>query len=385
MRLSRSRLLSQWLLLLITAVAMSSSAGLYAQQNENRQVQTTSSDSTSCALGPDGEQTLQQNQAVEQQMCLSEHIPGFGGYNFVGPCDAVAYLIDLEGADAARGLLTQHIEANSPNCENLVSVEIHKGDYEFADLLRLGSEASELLLRSERTRLPGFEGVNGPFFLDNRVTFYVDPEAYMDSHDEPKAAVAQAGEALHAHGFDMQAFHITRNLFSSSSLSYYWAGIVDRCIPVNPPLKLCFDVQDVLAGSAFGSSTSYFIGVDLQTRPDLTYMVMISWDVPDSLEEYADILMREEGAEWILSNPIAADIAGFPSIRFDLEPLPAADLPFNRRDFDPGYQDPNLMVLIDTGSGIATIIGTPRVPEATAEDLYSGAESVARILRIQQN
>ena len=370
----------RWLWLLVAAVGLGAGTAILAQQPESRQAQNAASAATPCALGPSGTQTLEQYQSVEQQMCLGEHIPGFGGYNYVGPCEVIAYLINLEGADAAHGLLERHIKANSPDCGDRVSLNIRKGDCEFVDLHRLGNRASELLLRDEATRIPGADDVMGPMLVDNRVNFFVDPESLTDTEE----VIARAEQVLLAHGFDLGAFQFTSNPFSSKSLSYYLLGVSDPCVPVNAPLFVCFDVQDVQARLVDGTSTMVMGAADLQSNPDLTYAFMISWDVSVSLEEYANALMQEEDAEWTMLNPKSVNVEGYSAIRYDLEPAPTADLPFDRRDFDPNYQDPKMLLLIDTGSGIATIIGTPRKPEVSSEELYAGAESVARILRIRK-
>jgi len=357
----------RWLLLFAAASVLGSGTDLLAQQPEGRQVRGTVATPIACT-SDSGEA-----ESVEQELCLGEHIHGFGGYDFVGPCEVIVYLTDPGGQGDARGLLERHVEANSPECNDGVSLEIRQGEYEFADLHRWGSQASELLLRDEETRIPGADNVMGPFVVDNRVTFFVDPESLTDSEE----TIAEAKQVLSAHGFDLEAFHLTSDPFLTRSLSWTLLGISDPCIPVNPPLSVCFDVEGVQASLVDATPTEVLGMAQLHSAPDLVYAFTISWDISVPLEEFANAAIKELPAGPTVPSPSADRVLGYPAIRYDLEPEWAAD---------PSPQPRMQVVLfIDTGAGIASIVGMPKKPGLSQEEIYAGAKSVARILRVQQN
>lgn len=364
---SGRRFLLRWLWLLFAAIVPSTGTGVLAQQPEARQAESTGSTSVACTSGT-GEA-----ESVEHKLCLGEHITGFGGYDFSGPCDVIAYLTDPREERAARGLLESHIKSVSSECSDQVSLNIRKGEYEFADLHRWGNQASELLLLDEETRIPGANGVMGPFIVDNRVTFFFDPEGLTDSEE----AIAEANQALLTHGFDLEAFQLTSNPFLTRSLSWTLLGVSDPCVPVNPPLAVCFDVEGVQASLVDATPTEVLGMAQLQSAPDLVYAFTISWDISVSLEEYANAAIKELPAGPTSPSPSADNVEGYPAIRYDLEPAWAAD---------PSPQPRMQMVLfIDTGSGIASIVGIPNKPGMSHEEIYAGAKRVARILRVQQD
>ncbi|MGQ7829866.1 hypothetical protein [Altererythrobacter sp. Z27] len=355
------------------------STGL-AQQPHNRPSEPAVSAPLPCLPDPNA------GEDSDQQACLSEHIAGFGGYNYLGPCEVAAYLLDPETSAEARDLLTRYIEAASQDCGERLSIDIRHGAYNYVDLHRWGSQAGELLTGDADSMIENADAFMGPFILDNRVTFFVDPESFMTPATGPDAAIAAAKQALLAHGFDLEAFRFTSDPFSIRSLAWNFFGVSDPCVSVKPPLSVCTNIPDVQVSFVDASPTGVLGTARLRSGPGLSYIFIISWDAPVSLEEYAADFISEEDAGYALANPHRFALGEFPAIRFDLTPAREAESPVEQGEPGPELFTPKMILFIDTGAGIATFSDAPRMPgspEATLEEIYSGAESVARILRIQ--
>lgn len=360
------RSLSRGLSAFIATVILVCGTGLLAQQPESEQIQAAASAPLPCIPGPAGPET------AEQQLCLNGHIPGFGGYSFVGPCEVIVYLTDLGEVGAADNLLQRYVAANLPKCGSKLLLEIRKAKYSFADLYRWGGQARKLLLHDEETKIPDAGDVLGMFIVDNRVSFYLDPESLTDT----KAIIAKANQVLRAHGFDPGAFRFSKDLFSSSLVSRNLLGISDPCVPLNSALSVCMNLQDVEVSLVDATPMSVLGSAKLRSRVDLFYVFQIAWDSSPSLEEYAEAQLQDLAAGSTLSNPVAVKVQGYPAIRYDLEPASAAG--------SSNLPPIKMILFVDTGAGLATIIGIPKKPDVSSEDLYVGAESVVRILQIRK-
>lgn len=145
-----------------------------------------------CTSGPRGAGS------VEQQMCLAEHIPGFGGYYHAGPCRLMVYLTDSRSGDSARATLERWAKATLPKCRSRVSVDIREGEYEFTELYRWGSEATDLILFDKATKIPGAGGMSVPF-IENRIGLHMDTEE----------TVAKVKEVLRDQGLPLEAFRFS--------------------------------------------------------------------------------------------------------------------------------------------------------------------------------
>lgn len=370
-----------WLLCFVAIVQLGTATVGLAQQPHDRPNKPATSAPLPCLPDPNAAEDS------DQQACLGGHIPGFGGYNYLGPCEVAAYLLDPEANADARDLLTRYIEAASQDCDERLSIDIRQGTYSYVDLHRWGSQASELLVGDADTMIENADAFMGPFILDNRVTFFVDPEAFMTpvpGHDE---AIAAARQALLAHGFDLEAFRFTSDPFSSRSLAWNFFGVSDPCVSVNPPLSVCTNIPDVQVSFVDASPTGVLGTARLRSGPRLSYIFIISWDAPVSLDEYAADFMSEEDAGYALANPHHFTFGEFPALRFDLTPTKEAESPSEQGEPGPEFFKQRMILFVDTGAGIATIGDAPRMPgspEVSLEQLYSGAESVARILRIRR-
>ena len=146
-----------------------------------------------------------------------------------------------------------------------------------------------MLFGDEGIRIPGADDIVGPFVIDNRVTFFVDPESLTDSED----TISKINQILLAHGFNLEAFHLTDNPFKTRSLSWKLLGISDPCIPVNPPLSVCFNAQDVEASLVDATPTSVLGIAQLRSMPDPVYAFTVSWDFSDHLQENAPTQILE--------------------------------------------------------------------------------------------
>ncbi|WAT16809.1 hypothetical protein OZN62_07595 [Aurantiacibacter sp. MUD11] len=361
------------LLPLLGAILLGSGTGALAQPQDMRRAESPTSPQLPCQTEPGAAHS------VERQLCLSEHIPGFGGYHHEGPCEVAAYLADPDEASAERELLRRYVEAASPDCGDDLTIEFRQSRYDLVDLHRWGDQASALLLSGEEqaTGIDAYD-VLGPLVLDNRVNFFFDPEALAGSDE----AMAEARANLSDNGYDLDAFHISNDPFSTRALSWYLLGVADPCLPVNPPLAICMNDPQVQVSLVDGSPTGVLGTATLRSSPDLSYVFIISWEEQVSLRDYAR--RQEEDMEYVLSNCARVGIGQFSGLRFDLEPAPATQAPAARSFENPALQSPRMVLFVDTGAGMATIVGTPRASTVSQEDLYRGAESVARIFRVRQ-
>lgn len=138
--------------------------------------------------------------SVEQQNCLGEHIPGFGGYNYAtGGCTMVVHLTDLKQERAARAILVPFSKAMRPECGNRMSLDIRKGQYEFAELFHWSTKARHLLMRNKDTRIPGVRvrGMGIPFH-ENRISFSVEKDDMLP----------RVKQVLRKHNIPVEAFRI---------------------------------------------------------------------------------------------------------------------------------------------------------------------------------
>jgi hypothetical protein len=344
-------------------VVLNLGTGLLAQQYEARLSQAPASTPMPCTPDPGRHET------IDEELCLSAQISGFGGYDFSGPCEVVAFLTNLGEEGVARALLESHIKAKSPECGGQVSLDIRKGEYEFVDLSRWGDEATQLLLRDEETRVPGADDVIGPFIVDNRVTFFMDPESLTNSEE----TINKVKQVLVTHGFSLEAFQLTSNPFLTRSLSWNLLGVRDPCVPLNPALAVCFDVQGVRASLVDATPTEVLGMARLSSRSDLVYVFTISWDISVSLEKYANSAIQELPSGFTLLNSSADNVDDYPAIRYDLEPSWTEG-----SSLEPIIQ---MVLFIDTGAGFASIAAMPNKSGISQEEIYSGAKRVARILR----
>lgn len=148
----------------------------------------------------------------------------------------------------------------------------------------------------------------------------------------------------------------------------------DSCIPLNATLSVCKDVQGV-AVSLVDATPKAVLGIArLRSKPELFYVFHVAWDISASLEEYANAQMQEQVKGSPLPEPSAVRVEGFPAIRYDLKSASTAK----------SSAGPRIMLFIDTGAGIATIVGHSKAAGMSSEDVYAGAQSVARILRVRK-
>lgn len=150
----------------------------------------------------------------------------------------------------------------------------------------------------------------------------------------------------------------------------------DSCVELNSRLSVC-DVENVAVSFVDGTDTAVMGIARLGGSDGLKYVFHVSWDVESSLETYAKAHARgtaqEAPSDFELQSPVTTVVEGFTAIRYDLLPSGGAG---------PSAQ-PQLLLFIDTGAGIATIFsGTLNHSGVTLDDLYAGAKSAARILRI---
>ena len=109
---------------------------------------------------------------------------------------------------------------------------------------------------------------------------------------------------------------------------------------------------------------------------------MISWGDDVTLMEY--VRQQENEMEFELSNFTALTVGDLNALRFDVSALPTKDSRDGQSDLNPDMPRPRMVLFVDTGVGIMTIVGMPMKPEVPLEEIYSGAESVAGIFRIMR-
>lgn len=126
----------------------------------------------------------------EQQDCLTQKIPGFGGYDWSG-CKMIAYLTDLEKEAAARTILEPL--AKRYVCGSRTSLEFTKAQYEYKDLRRWSAKAVQLLLN----KIPGVISIGFP--SQNRISVFA----------EKQATVTHVKEAIRGRKLPVDAFIIT--------------------------------------------------------------------------------------------------------------------------------------------------------------------------------
>jgi len=318
--------------------------------------------------------------SVEQQLCLSDHIRGFGGYNFDGPCQVTVYLALTEEPVILPDLLQQNIAAGSPDCGDDLNISIQPSDYNYAELNLWGEQAFALLEGQETKYGRLADAMHGPFILDNRITIFLDQESFLGTATEAKESLAQSVTNLRANGFDLNAFRFTSDPFSSRALSWNFLGVSDPCVPLNPTLSVCMNDAQVQASLVDGTPNSVLGTARLRSRQDIFYTFIISWADDVTLKEYER--RKREELEFELSHFTRLTIGGFDALRFDSSALPAKDPRDDQSGLNPDMPRPRMFLFVDTGAGIVTIVGVPRNAQVSQEDLYSGAESVVRILRI---
>lgn len=318
--------------------------------------------------------------SVDQQLCLGEHIPGFGGYDFEGPCLATVYLLSVEDDTTVPDFLRQNIAAASPDCGDDLVISIRTGDYNFADLQLWANQAMALLFADDPSQMPLSDALLGPFFLDNRITIFVDQEAFPGTAAQAEEDMAQAREKLRAAGFDLGAFRLTSDPFSSRALSWNLLGVSDPCVPVNPALAVCMDDARVQASIVDGTPTGVLGTAMLRSRQDIIYTFIVSWAEDMSLRDYAR--RQEEEMQYVLSDCTALQLGEFAALRFDVTSNASVGSPDDQGIRNPDLPQPRMVLFVETGAGIATIVGMPMNPEVPLQDLYSGAESVAGMFQI---
>ncbi len=134
----------------------------------------------------------------EQQKCLAEHVPGFGGYHQSG-CTMIVYLTDLKRERKARKFLEPFSREMLAECGARASLEIRQGKYGYLDLYRWSTAASNLFFSNKATKLPGIGGVPLAPFPDNRIHLAVEKDA----------TIARVKQILREHNIPLDAFVIT--------------------------------------------------------------------------------------------------------------------------------------------------------------------------------
>lgn len=318
--------------------------------------------------------------SVEQQLCLSDHIRGFGGYNFEGPCQATVYLSFPAKPIILPDLLQPNIAAASPECGDDLTISIQASDYSYAELNLWGEQAFGILEGEETMQRTIADAMLGPFVLDNRVTIFLDLESFFGPAAQAEENLAQFVAKLSSSGLDLNAFRITSDPFSSRALAWNLLGVSDPCVPLNSALAVCMNDAQVQASLVDGTPTGVLGTARLRSRQDIQYTFMISWADDVTLEEYA--CQQEKEMEFELSHSTALTVGGFEALRFDISELPTKDSLEDQSGLNPDLPKPRMVLFVDTGAGIMTIVGMPMKPEVPLQDLYSGAERVAGIFRI---
>lgn len=318
--------------------------------------------------------------SLEQQLCLGDHIRGFGGYNFDGPCQVTVYLPFTAEPVVLPDLLQKNIAAASPDCGDDLTISIQASDYSYAELNRWSEQAFEFLEGEEAMDRTFADAMLGPFVLDNRITVFLDLESFFGTAAQAEENVARFVEKLRAAGFDLNAFRITSDPFSSRSLSWNLLGVNEPCVPLNPTLSVCMNDPQVQASLVDGTPTGVLGTARLRSRQDIFYTFMISWGDDVTLTEY--VRQQEDEMQFELSRSTALTVGGFDALRFDISAMPTEDSRYDQSNLKPDIQRPRMVLFVDTGSGIMTVVGLPTTFQVSQEDLYSGAESVAKIFRI---
>ena len=318
--------------------------------------------------------------SLEQQLCLGDHIRGFGGYNFDGPCQATVYLPFTAEPVVLPDLLQQNIAAASPDCGDDLTISIQASDYSYAELNQWSEQAFEFLEGEEAMDRTFADAMLGPFVLDNRITVFLDLESFFGTAAQAEENVARFVEKLRAAGFDLNAFRITSDPFSSRSLSWNLLGVNEPCVPLNPTLSVCMNDPQVQASLVDGTPTGVLGTARLRSRQDIFYTFMISWGDDVTLTEY--VRQQDDEMQFELSNSTALTVGGFDALRFDFSALPTEVSRDDQSDLNPDMPRPRMVLFVDTGAGIVTIVGVPKNVQVSHEDLYSGVESIFRIFRI---
>lgn len=135
--------------------------------------------------------------STQQQVCLEQHIPGYGGYYNIGSCKEVIYLTNLKHEKKARSILLPILEYLNPLCKDKLSLDIRKGQYTFSELSDLRFNAKYLSLFNEDTKIPNVLGPSGAPYLNNRISWNV----------EKNDLIPQIKQILLEHNITLEAFH----------------------------------------------------------------------------------------------------------------------------------------------------------------------------------
>lgn len=148
----------------------------------------------------------------------------------------------------------------------------------------------------------------------------------------------------------------------------------DRCVTLNSNLSVCTDIPDVSVSFIDATETKVLGVARLKSRNDITYVFGVDWDVATSLDDFAFSLVQELDPKLVWQGPIPVTVRGLRATRYDGTPAP---------DGEAGSPAKSAL-FIDTGAGIASFIGSTTGPDVTPEELFTGAECAAGILRIEE-
>lgn len=129
-------------------------------------------DNMLCMSGERGQES------VQQQVCLQQHIPGYGGYYNMGSCKEVVYLTNLKHEKRARSILVPILEYLNPLCKDKLSLDIRKGQYTFSELNVLSFDATYLILFKKDTKIPNVHAPSAAPYFNNRVSSNEFSEPY---------------------------------------------------------------------------------------------------------------------------------------------------------------------------------------------------------------
>ena len=150
------------------------------------------------------------------------------------------------------------------------------------------------------------------------------------------------------------------------------------CVPLNPGLSVCDNVDGVRVSFVDATPTAVLGIARLTQRPDFLYVFHVSWAKERPLAAYARRqardAAREAGPGLEIIGPVPDEIEGMPAVRYDLKPSGVSGPSSEAR----------VIVVVDTGAGLALFNGSSTGAAATREALYSGAKTVVKILDVRK-